>query len=431
MTDLALVYEYFPELLKPDLKKTHAKQWDRFMGAFCDLCLWIHCTRAKHKYGHGIVLFPKWWEKHLLNHHRWHFDLQETLEPYIFTDGHYDYRRKISREWYVTDNFRQRSIQMVSDPRFQTSQFWRYIIEQVLIPEPDQNSVKLKSTVKLEPLANKKASGHLESDIIYLAYLDKLKAGMQLVYTVAANGRLLHPLQNMKREYRAELFKGWYSYDIQACAPTILAQLYNRLEPNEPLPNIQIFLQNREEIREEIAKQTGVESVSIKRVINGMFFGQTIPTDKQARWDISTKKQEENFKFSLINTIGPVATEKLLTNELFYAIVLECQIKIMRRLSRRLRAMTTLSKEGRELVNAAGCKKVMKRWNPRQAVAHTYFGFERQVINVVSEYLGERGINFLLIHDGWLTDKPIETKELKALIVDTIGFSLDFDMKLL
>jgi hypothetical protein len=130
----------------------------------------------------------------------------------------------------------------------------------------------------------------------------------------------------------------------------------------------------------------------------------------------------------MLIAFGPEVTGKLLSNELFNEIVIECQKKIMRRIARHLREeQTRINGTVIELTNSAGGIKRFNRWNTRQAVAHTYFGYERQVIDVVSEHLNKLGASYLLIHDGWLSNKQIDMKQLEQEINDQLGFDLSID----
>lgn len=424
-----MLFEHFPELYKPGLKKTHQKQWDRFLGAFADLCIWVHCSRAKHKHNRGIVLFPGWWCKHLLNHHRWYFNVQAELEPYIWTDGHYDYKRGLSREWYVSPEFKTRSASFISDPRFKAEPKWRKVIEEVIAPTLAEKPLINRSFIQLPHLCvSLPKLDSIENDLILTSYATQLCNGLQLHYVEANTGRLHHPLQNIKKENRAKLFTGWWSYDIVACAPTILRQLYCQLEPLEALPMIDNFISKRAEIRKLIAEQTGIPEITIKRALTGMFFGLTVPSTRQVNWDVKSTSALDAYKFAIINTFGPEITNALLENELFYSIVNECQLKIMRRISQELReSWCTVTDAGFELTNAAGGVKQLARWSSRQAVAHTYFGYERQVIDAVSLYLEKVGLSFLLIHDGWVCNEQVNETELKQFIFNETGFDLDVE----
>lgn len=424
MDNLALLYEHFPELYKPNLKKTYAKQWNKFINAFSELCLWIHCSRAVHKNGNGIVLFPTWWEQHLGNHHRWHFNVEHELSPYLITNGNYNYHKSISREWIVTENFKVRSINLISDDRFQPKKHWHHIIEKVISSSISNEKPIEKGFIKIANMPEVTCL-NIESFLIFNSFADKLKAGFPVTYSIANNGRLHHPLQNLKKEYRNLIFKDWYSYDFKACAPSILVQEYHKLVPNSSLPSIEAFIQNRKHIRELIAEHTGIEKITVKRALTGLFFGQTIPTERQARWDISTTTAYEKFKFSLINMLGDKAAEKLLANSIFADIVIECQSKLMKEMSFFLKDLASVEDGIWNLINPAGALKQMPRWNTRQAVAHWYFGHERQIIDVVSDYLSSINANFLLIHDGFLSNKKVNIETIQQLILKQTSFNLE------
>lgn len=423
----ALLYEYFPELYRHNLKLTHRKQWDRFIYAFSFLCLWVHTSRAKHKYGQGIVLFPGWWGKYLLNCHRWHFNVQDELEPYISTDGQYNYKTATSRQWVPSIDFIERSSKFISDIRFQTNGYWVQVIKEVIIQYNLESVSQItKSNLHIPDLKQIKPDHNIESYLIIKAFAEKLQNGFPIEYTVANTSRLHHPLQNIKKTYRKQLFTNWHSYDFRACAPTVLAQEYYKLVPYSKLPAIDLFIENRIAIRDEIALQTGVSAQNVKRAFTGLFFGQTVPSQKQALWDIKSTKPMELFKFSLINTFGPLITQKLLANELFISIVSECQSKVFRELSISLRQKAELDDNHcYTLTNLSGGIKTMTKWNSKKAVAHWYFGIERMLIDVVSNELDKLNASYLLIHDGFITNTKIDKNEIEQRIKEQTGYEVE------
>lgn len=432
-----LLYEYFPELhqkAESITKLTHRKQWARFIEAFADLCLWIHSPYSKHRLGNGVVIFNSWWCKRLLNAHRWHFDVYELLEPYLYTDHKYDYKKGLAREWIVTELFKQRTISMVTDIRFETNPYWTRVIRSLI----DENSIGYKDNaevskgyIKLDTIKLSSNSKNISSYLITKGYTDTLLSGSKVSYSVANTGRLHHPLQNLKKEDRMILFKDWYSYDFKACAPSILAQEYFKLVPNGSLPAIEMFIENRIAIRAEIAKQINVDEQTVKRVLTGLFFGQTVPSEKQALWDIDYVAKHpdkvDRFTFAVINTFGPEVSKKLLSNELFLSIVHECQSKVFKHLAYALREKAvTLDNGTIQLTNQVGGVKTMNRWNSKQAVAHWYFGAERQAIDVVSKELEDTdNAQFLLIHDGFICNKLIDQKAYEQKIFEQTGYKLE------
>jgi|688.fasta_scaffold05161_3 hypothetical protein len=429
----ALLFEHFPELYRPDIVKvTYRKQWSKFISAFSQLCLWVHSPYSKHKNGNGIVIYNSWWCKNLLNSHRWQFDVYAELEPYLTTNHTYSYTKNIAREWIPSENFIKRSIGLITDIRFDANPYWSRIIK-TLIDEHGFGGYKesnIESGYIQLPVLSKIDKSNVPSYLIVKAYATSLLNGTPISYSVANTGRLHHPLQNLKKEARTKLFTDWYSYDFKACAPSILSQEYFKLVPNGSLPAIEMFIENRKEIRAAIAKQINVEEQTVKRVLTGLFFGQTVPSEKQALWDIEyvakNSHKVDRFTFAVINTFGPEIAQKLLSNELFLSIVNECQTKVFKHLAYVLREKaTTLENGSIQLVNQAGGIKTMNRWNSKQAVAHWYFGAERLAIDVVSSLLTEMNAQFLLIHDGFICNQLIDTKVFEQEILNKTGYNLE------
>ena len=434
--DGVLLYEYFPELhqqAQSISKITHRKQWARFITAFSDLCLWIHSPYSKHRNGNGIVIFNSWWCKRLLNSHRWQFDVYQLLEPYLYTNHKYDYKKRLAREWIVTELFKQRTISMITDIRFETNPYWTRVIRSLI----DDNNIGYKDNTKVSKgyikldIIQFSNTKNISSNLIIKGYADTLLAGSKISYSVANTGRLHHPLQNLKKEDRMNVFQDWHSYDFKACAPSILAQEYFKLVPNGSLPAIEMFIENRIAIRAQIAKQINVDEQTVKRVLTGLFFGQTVPSEKQALWDIDYVAKHpdkvDRFTFAVINTFGPEVSKKLLSNELFLSIVHECQSKVFKHLAYALREKAvTLDNGSIQLTNQVGGVKTMNRWNSKQAVAHWYFGAERQAIDVVSRELEETdNAQFLLIHDGFICNKLIDQKAYEQKILEQTGYKLE------
>lgn len=417
--NLDLLFHFFPELKRDGLKLTHKKQWDKFLIAFCYICIWIHHSRSVHKNGNGIVLFPKWWNTYLQRSDRWFFNVIDELKPYITTSGKYDSVKGVCREWIVNPEFKELTKELISHPLFKLDDKWKFIVKSVIIT--DEPKIK-KGTIQLSTTPSFIANH--ESFLIINAFADSLKKGLPIEYTESATGRLHHPLQNIKKIDRNNLFNNWYSYDFKACAPSILLQEFNKLCPNTNLPNIELFIENREEIRNTIAASTGISKGLIKKALTGLFFGQKIPSESQIRWDISSTK-DENFKFSLLNSFGEIVTQKLIQNDMFMNIVKDCQLKITKALSKSLRQQVIIENDKKYLINMAGGKKEMQRWNSRQAVAHWYFGLERQVLNIAYEELVKNDCQFLLIHDGFICNKKIDTTVITTKIKTELDISLE------
>jgi hypothetical protein len=420
-----LLLEYFPEL-KKELKITHSKQWTKFLNAFGEICIWVHFSRSRHKYGQGIVLFPKFWNSYFKNSNRWFFDVILELQPYLVTDNHYDYKSGTSKCWIPTDDFMNRSEKFISDYRFKTDLHWKNIVCNIVKPEKTDiilSNVKINSNV-FDNIKNY----NIEDDLILRTFTDTLLAGLDLEYYTSSSGRLQHPLQNMKTSTRNQLFSGWFNYDIKSCAPSVLCQLFAQLEPNISLPYLDSFIPNQSAIRTQIADRTGIPVKDIKQALTAMFFGLTIPSKSQYQWDVNSTIKTDNFKFALINSLGTKSTEALLSDPQFSVIVDETQM-IIKRIASDIKQSLKKEDDGWYITNEAGAIKHLPRWNARKAVAHIYFGCERKIIDHIRLELDKLDIKYLLIHDGWIADSIVNAVDLRRLIFVKTRFTLDFTFK--
>ena len=233
--------------------------------------------------------------------------------------------------------------------------------------------------------------------------------------------RLWHPLQRYRKQYRTQVLTdhGYqHHYDISTCAPQLIHQ-YSQQIPELLAPEgkrqkikwqqgpmdlylfaLRRYLNDKEQVREEIAKQMALPIAAVKEIINALFCGAVISTND--RTDI----------YHILN--GDLARIEWLkqdpyTQELV-ADIKTCWEYITPTLMRRRNAKT-----GRLL-----------KINPKQKW-QLYFELERSVINSVRDYLSERSIRYFLIHDGWACDQEINQIELREYVKIHTGFLLTFD----
>ena len=77
-------------------------------------------------------------------------------------------------------------------------------------------------------------------------------------YTEPTKGaRRYHAVQNLPKTLRAEVFKGWFDYDIEAAAPTLVYQfacgVHRKYEPTKtaaPYPAVQRLVDDRTAVRQ-------------------------------------------------------------------------------------------------------------------------------------------------------------------------------------
>jgi hypothetical protein len=100
--------------------------------------------------------------------------------------------------------------------------------------------------------------------------------------------RRYHPVQNLPKSLRAEVFKGWFDFDIQAAAPTLVYQhackIRQGLEPTsikEFIPAIARLVNDRAEVRKYVGELTGLDEKTVKQILIALFFGSKLVPNKQ------------------------------------------------------------------------------------------------------------------------------------------------------
>jgi hypothetical protein len=216
------------------------------------------------------------------------------------------------------------------------------------------------------------------------------------------SNRLWNNIQNLKKEVKQQIFYEHnyaYEYDIEACAPTLLYQLAKK-RGLKSAPMIEFYLANKSEVRNELATKYGIELRVIKEIINSIFAG--------AQFDKSIARKVNNS----------AKLRALSGNE--FVIGLKKNISKMWRVIK--------SQEGtrykRDKITREDKISSYTKWC-------IYFELERQVMDVVREYLNESGAKCILEHDGWTTDKRINQEELHELIEKQTGFKIKTSEELL
>jgi len=221
------------------------------------------------------------------------------------------------------------------------------------------------------------------------------------------SSRLWHPLQMMRRTHKREVQAAagltWH-YDIEACAPTLLLQHAQSLpEPmDEWLPFYQDYLANRQQHRIRLAQKMNCDPFFSKTAINALFAGAKVGAGEKfaiGRLLYSAERVKRFREDDLI--IGLRADIKVLWDYIYPSLGLR----------------TKKDKNGVERRVPLSSRR---KWN-------LYFQLERQVLEVVREYLVETGNLHFLEHDGWVTQHRIDTTALKERIYQRTGFSVKLE----
>jgi predicted transcriptional regulator len=233
----------------------------------------------------------------------------------------------------------------------------------------------------------------------------------QFIYKDSSS-RLHHPLQSVPRELKqTELAKeGYiYQYDVECCAPTLIYQYAQHCGMDEYLFAINGYLKDRSSIRNRIANECEISQGQIKVIINALFQGGILRDNKHHQDSIYKDLDGDSARIQWLQQ-DQFLTE--LRND-----IKKCWEYItpeMNKTSKR----TRINKKGVEcLVPVNGKRKT-----------GLYRDLERQVMNVVWDYLERNEIRHIKEHDGWTSDKEIDIEQVIIEIKEKTGFSLRFDM---
>ena len=223
--------------------------------------------------------------------------------------------------------------------------------------------------------------------------------------------RLYNDIQSMRSEARALLLaeKGLcYDYDIDTAAPTLLYQ-HSHKTPSatgEVCEVIEYYIDNKEQVRNKLSKESSLPVENIKGIINAMFSGGFLTTYGRSQ------------VFRMCN--NDPAVVKFLQQHPFI-LGLKADIKTM---------WEPIKADTKAEYYWTSTNKWRKRpFNPRTKW-NIYFELERMVLDQVIQYCREFKCNYFLEHDGFRTDKKIDTTDLSLYISEGIGYNLTFKEKI-
>jgi hypothetical protein len=220
------------------------------------------------------------------------------------------------------------------------------------------------------------------------------------------SNRSFNAVQFVPREIRGSLLANHgyrHNYDIVAAAPRLLLQRAKQIDPDFTAPALEQYIQNRNQVRDQIAAHCAISATDVKTVINAMLHGAYISKNSY-----SQILQQLNYNYAAIDRLqqDPEITQ-LRTD--------------IRELWKTLRVLFP----ERFMTNCRG-HSVRVRLSGRDK-SHLYRQLEDQVGQVIRRYLKRNCVRCLWIHDGWCSDKAIDTAELCAEVRRQTGFVIELD----
>ena len=282
--------------------------------------------------------------------------------------------------------------------------------------------IKNIKITKSNPITNNRYAMYNSVDRELVKYFVEQEYGEQLrtknfIYTDKSE-RYWHPVQNINREYKEFVLESYdlkHHYDIATCAPTIILEL-SGIYGNDlsKMKTIKDYLQNKTKIRNELAIATGLDVKSIKVLINALFCG--------ARLGIG-----EHFSLSkLMNNDRSIA---MFIKQNEWISSLRKEIKQCWSVIEKHEATIKYSKEEIDYSTGEITKRRRKQPMDCRNKWSIYFRYERQILNSVKRYISETNNQCFTEHDGWSSVNEININELKDIIKDQTGISINIDYK--
>ncbi|PHV14647.1 hypothetical protein CSQ90_22135 [Janthinobacterium sp. BJB303] len=229
--------------------------------------------------------------------------------------------------------------------------------------------------------------------------------GLQAISYSDEGGRRYAAIQNLPRLLRQQLFSGWWDYDIEASAPTLVFQYatYNSSPISSMLPNVMKLIHEKTWVRTHVGSITGLEEHDVKKVVNALFFGA--PLVAYSATSIYQLLDCDELTLWLLKADPFIAA---LTAEIKQMWVWACE-------------------RYRNTEIGGNCSnQFLKNSKLRNAI---YIMLERRVIDALDEVHGN--CPSVLMHDGFMLRQRTDTVELARIVQRKTGFNIKFKENLL
>lgn len=225
--------------------------------------------------------------------------------------------------------------------------------------------------------------------------------------------RRYHPIQNIQRDLRKQAFAGWWDYDIEACAPTLIYQFAVRKYQSmfgdgaDPFPAVTRMIADKAAVRAHLVNLLGIDVQQAKEVLAALLFRATLAPSAKARVFSSLGGDEVRF-------------HKLINDK--FIVQLRAEVKSMWGYAR-----SQQIKE-RGLAGNARPKEPRKSSQKRMKL---YLSLERMVMDAMAAQFPV-DLPVVLIHDGFMSKHRLDVAELEKAVLDKTGFVIRLsEMKLI
>ncbi|MRW83725.1 hypothetical protein GJ698_06410 [Pseudoduganella sp. FT26W] len=263
---------------------------------------------------------------------------------------------------------------------------------------------------KLCSLVNVKTA--TSAEVAVELYAPIIKGDEVPVYT-DKGGRRYHPIQNVRRDDKRILFNGWWDYDIDSCAATLVHQYakahYGKSYPEvvEPFPAVARYINEKNTVRQHLATTAGVPQEQAKELSQMLLF--LAPLTPHQRCSIYRLLGED-----------VVRLERLKKDAFVRQLVAE--LKMMWRYA--ILADLHERRTQQIFVGAMGAnikEPPAKKAKYRQAI---FIGLERKVMDAIHTWFGTEQFPGILMHDGFISRRNESPDVIEHYVLTSTGYKI-------
>lgn len=261
--------------------------------------------------------------------------------------------------------------------------------------------------------------------VFKLRELKRLNLPLEVKYLRKSGGRLNNIyqegnccFQSVSKEARKYVFKGFWSYDIEVSAPTVLQALCQKYLGYK-MKVVQDYIDNKEKYRQDLVN-LGLTYKEAKQFFVSIFFGASL---------------NENFYLynsSVLNkTFGVTKIRQIMDGSKIVVELYSELSSFIKKFGKYLKEnKVSVNKNGKKaLYNSRGAGKEvdLNKWNNPKSLLFYYFGVESQILDcVIKKYQ-----HSLLLFDGFISKEDIDTAEMSALVKKELGFDIKFSKEVI
>lgn len=232
--------------------------------------------------------------------------------------------------------------------------------------------------------------------------------------------RWWNELQSVKKEYKLPFLAMHHynhMYDIEACAPTLIYQYAKSIKHNlKPTPAYDRYLNNKTEVRQELADLIESDIKDIKVLINALFCGAKLGRNNIfALYQLFYNPDDSYYADAAIIVLKESEYMNQLIEDIKYIWKIIKQVIYPKTLYKEIIHKDTGEIETKRI--NFGSKQ---KWD-------LYFQLENMVGLSIKEYLNNLDCNYFFEHDGWSSSVMININELSEHVYSTTGYKLKYD----